>query len=179
MGGSSNSSSTSTSKTQLQPTSTTNPYFKSSTDKNGNTVTNFQNGTAGQTAYNFVNNNISRLLDNYLHPSLDSVTNQAKLGQFNKQQQANLQNNIINPLATNNMVRSSQATNMYNNLSNQAADYTNSLLAEDQNNTWNMINNLMNLYTQGYTGSAAEENASLKASTGAGDTVTTSKTTAK
>ncbi len=178
MGGKSSSSSSSVSKTQLSPTTTVNPYFRSSTDEKGNTVTNFKKGTAGQSTYNFVNKNISQLLNNYLNPTLNSTTNQAKLAQFNKQQQANLQNNIINPLATNNMIRSSQATNMYNNLSNQAADYANNLLASDQDNTWNMINNLMSLYTQGYTGAAADQNASLKASTGAGTTTTTSSSSA-
>lgn len=163
---SSNTSSTSSTTPTFINTNTNNPYYTTTTDVNGNTNNNFVKGTAGETAYNFVNQNISGLLNDYLNPSLDSVTNQAKLNQFNKQQQANLQNNIINPLANNNMVRSSQATNMYNNLSNQAADYSNSLLANSQNDTWNMINNLMNMYTLGYQGANNDVSTALKAATG-------------
>lgn len=172
MSGSSNSSST-TSK-EFKPTSQNNPFYTTSTDKNGNTVTNFANGTAGKTSYDFVNNNISTLLDNYLNPTLNSTTNQAKLNEFNKQQSQNLQNNIINPLANNNMVRSSQATNMYNNLSNQSADYANQLLADDQANTWNMINNLMSMYVNAYTGVNNNQAAGINASLGGGDTKTSS-----
>ena len=52
------------------------------------------------------------------------------------------------------MIRSSQATDMYNNASKQAtnemANYVSSLLADSQDNTANMINNLLNAYMQGY-----------------------------
>ncbi len=168
----SNTSSTSSSTPTFIDTNTSNPYYQTTTDKNGNTTNNFVKGSAGETAYNFVNNNIGQLLDNYLNPSLDSATNQAKLSAFNKQQQSNLQNNIINPLANNNMVRSSQATNMYNNLSNQSADYANQLLANSQTDTWNMINNLMDLYTTGYTGASNDISTALKA--GVGNSSTTS-----
>ena len=70
------------------------------------------------------------------------------------------------------MIRSSQATNLYNNLSNQSADYVNDLIANSQNDTWNVINNLMSLYMNGYTGSANEENTSLNASSGNATTTT-------
>ena len=185
MGGSSGSNSNQSSKTTYGATSTTNPYYTTKTDKNGNTVSNFNQGTAGQQTFDYVNQNISGLLDNYLNPTLDSTTNQAKMNQFtrnlNKESTNALQNNIINPLTQNNMIRSSQATNMYNNLGNQMneqiADYSNQLLADDQTNTWNMINNLMNLYTKGYTGSASEEQTSLNASSG--NATTTSKSNSK
>lgn len=52
------------------------------------------------------------------------------------------------------MIRSSQATDMYNNASKQAtnemANYVSNLLADSQDNTANMINNLLNAYMQGY-----------------------------
>lgn len=147
-------------------TSISNPYFNTKTNADGSTTSSFANGSAGQTAYNFVNQNIGQMLNDYLNPSLDSATNQAKLSAFNKQQQSNLQNNIINPLATNNMIRSSQATNMYNNLSNQSADYTQQLLANSQNDSWNMINNLMNLYNTGYTGASNDISTALGSSVG-------------
>lgn len=168
----SNTSSTSSSTPTFIDTNTNNPYYQTTTDKNGNTTNNFVKGSAGETAYNFVNNNIGQLLDNYLNPSLDSATNQAKLSAFNKQQQSNLQNNIINPLANNNMVRSSQATNMYNNLSNQSADYANQLLANSQEDSWNMINNLMNLYTTGYTGANNDISTALQGAVGKNSTTT-------
>lgn len=175
--GSGSSGSKSTSKTSFSASSQNNPFYQTTTDKKGNTKVNFVKGSAGETAYNYVNNNISSLLNDYLNPSLDSVTNKAKLNAFNKTQQSNLQNNIINPLANNGMIRSSQATNMYNNLSNQAADYGQQLLGESQDNTWNMINNLISMYTQAYTGANSEEGQSINASLGAG--TTTSKSTGK
>lgn len=173
----SNTSSTSSSTPTFIDTNTSNPYYHTTTDKNGNTTNNFVKGSAGETAYNFVNQNISGLLNDYLNPSLNSTTNQAKLASFNKTQQSNLQNNIINPLASNNMVRSSQATNMYNNLSNQSADYANHLLASSQNDTWNMINNLMNLYTTGYTGANNDISTALQAAVGKNSTTTSNSST--
>lgn len=180
MGGSSKSSSNSTTKTTYGNTTTKNPYYTSSTDSKGNTVTNFTQGSAGEQAYNFINNNLSGLLQDYLNPSINSAVNQAKLNQFNKAQQQNLQNNIISPLANNNMLRSSQAANLYNNLSNQSADYVNDLIANSQNDTWNIINNLMSLYMNGYSGSSGNQNASLNASSGNATTSTsgTSKSNA-
>lgn len=172
MGGSSNTNSSSTTTKTFKPTQQINPYFTTSTNKKGKTVTKFAPGTAGQTTYDFVNNNISTLLDNYLNPTLDSSVNKARMDLFQKQQANNLQNNIINPLAANNMIRSSQATNMYNNLSNQSADYGKELIANSQNDTWNMINNLMGLYMNGYTGASGEEKASIQSSLGGGNSVT-------
>lgn len=170
----SNQTSTTSTTPTFTNTNTTNPYYNTTTDKNGNITNNFVKGSAGETGYNFVNQNISGLLNNYLNPSLNNPTTQAKLNEFNKQQQANLQNQIINPLANNNMIRSSQATNMYNNLSNQTADYSNKLIAESQDNTWNMINNLMNMYTTGYTGSNNDLSTILQASVGNSGTTNTS-----
>lgn len=177
MGGGSNSNSSSTSKTTYSASSQNNPFYQSSTDKKGNTTVKFAKGSAGETAYNYVNENISGLLNDYLKPSLDSVTNRAKLDAFNKTQQANLQNNIINPLANNGMIRSSQATNLYKDLSNQSADYGKQLISESQDNTWNMINNLISMYTQAYTGASNEEGQSINSSLGAG--TTTSKSSGK
>lgn len=173
MGG--NSSSESTSKVQPRATSLNNPYYTTTTDANGNTSTTFKQGTAGETSYNFVNQNIAGLLDQYMRPNLNSATNQAKLNAFNKTQQSNLQNNIVNPLVKNNLLRSSQATNMYNNLSNQSADFTNDLIANNQNDTWNMINNLVSLYSLGYQGIGNEQSQSINASLGAGETTSSSK----
>jgi hypothetical protein len=78
-------------------------------------------------------------------------------------------------LVKNNLLRSSQATNMYNNLSNQSADYANELIANNQNDTWNMINNLVSLYSLGYQGIGAEQAQGINASLGSGETTSTSK----
>ena len=113
------SKSTSTSKTIYNNTTTTNPYVTSRTDNSG-TASNFNKGTAFDTINDFVNSNISNLLDEYLNPSLNSTTNKAKMNAFSNtlanQSAKSLENDIINPLSQRNMVRSSQATNMYNNL---------------------------------------------------------------
>jgi hypothetical protein len=178
-GGSSKSNTDSTTKTEFAQTSQNNPFYETSTDKEGNTTSKFKPGTAGETAYNFVNQNISGLLNDYLNPSLNSTVNKAKMADFQKTQNANLQNNIINPLANNNMIRSSQATNMYNNLSNQSADYANQLISDSHNDTWNMINNLLNLYTAAYQGTASEENTSINSSLGTGTTTTKSNSSGK
>ena len=73
------------------------------------------------------------------------------------------------------MVRSSQATNLYNNLSNQSAGYANELIANNQADTWDMINNLMSLYMNGYTGASNQETTSIDASTGNATTNTSGK----
>lgn len=166
------SSSTSVNSKKYSDTTTSNPYMTSRTTNKG-TTTEFVPNTSLSSIYDFTNQNIDNLLNQYLNPTLDSTTNQAKLNAFNKQQQANLQNNIISPLAQNNMIRSSQATNMYNNLSNQAADYANSLLANSQNDTGNIINNLMNLVMQGWNVANGNQAQSLNTSSGNSTSTTT------
>lgn len=172
-GDSNTSSSTNTTPT-FAATSQSNPYFKTTTDKKGNLVTGFADGTAGQQAFDFVNKNANRLLNDYLNPSLDSVENQALMSAYtkelNKNAQSTLNNSILNPLINNGMIRSSQATNMYNNLTNQItdniSDYTNELLANSKANSWDTISNLMNLYSNGYQGIANETSNALQASVG-------------
>lgn len=159
------SSSSSTKTTTYGNTTTSNPYITSTTNNKG-TTTDWKDGTALQSVNNFVNDNINGLLQEYINPSIDSATNQAKLNQFNNAQQQNLQNNIINPLAKNNMIRSSQATNLYNNLSNQSADYVNSLIANSQDTTANTINNLMNYVLQGWNVINGNQALSLNSSQG-------------
>ena len=130
------SKSTSTS-TVYGNTTTKNPYAYSNTNNSG-TTSGFQNGTALQSIYDFVNANADALLNEYLNPNLNSVTNKAKLNSFantlSNQTRANLENNIINPLSRRNMVRSSQANDMYKNLANQnasaVANYANDLISK-------------------------------------------------
>lgn len=181
MGGGSSSSSESkqdTKKTYTN-TSTSNPYVTSKTTNSG-TVTKLKNGTALSSLYNFANNNIDSLLDQYLHPDINSEVNQAKLQTYQRnltdETRKNLENNIIAPLTERNMLRSSQATDLYNQLAKQNAistsDYITSLLSENQNNTGNLINNLMNMVFQGYNVVSGNQAQSLNTSSGNASTST-------
>ena len=161
MGGASSSKSS----TKYKDTTTTNPYVTSTTTNKGTTTT-LQPNTALSSVYDFTNANIDNLLNEYLNPSMDTAANKAKMYEFNKMQRQNLENNIIAPLAERNMIRSSQATDLYNNLSNQAADYSNSLLANSQSDTASVINNLMNYALQGYNVISGNQAQSLNTSQG-------------
>lgn len=162
-------------------TTTSNPYATATTTNSGTTAS-FKPGTAFDTVYNFVNKNMDSLLNEYLNPTLNSTTNQAKLNSFrtnlNNETYKNLENNIINPLSNRNMVRSSQATDLYKNLSNQNTDavssYINTLLSEAQDNTANIINNLLASYLQGYDVISGMQNQSLNTSMGNATRTTTS-----
>lgn len=162
-----------TNQTVYGNTTTTNPYVTSHTDNTG-TTSSFNKGTAFDTINNFVNSNMNSLLDQYLNPTLNSVTNQAKLKAFtntlNNESAKSLENNIINPLSQRNMVRSSQATDLYNNLLNQnvsnIAGYTNELIANNQDDMSKMLSNLMLLYMNGYNVLSDNQKQSLTTSQG-------------
>jgi len=173
--------STSTTSKIYGNTTTNNPYASATTNNSGTTA-NFQPGTALDSIYNFVNKNMDSLLDEYLNPNLNSTTNQAKLNAYtnklNSETYKNIENNIINPLSNRNMVRSSQATDLYKNLSDQNASslssYINDLLADSQENTASMMNNLLAAYMQGYNVISDMQNQSLQTSAGNGTTTTNS-----
>ena len=173
--------STSTTSKIYGNTTTNNPYASATTNNSGTTA-NFQPGTALDSIYNFVNKNMDSLLDEYLNPNLNSTTNQAKLNAYtnklNSETYKNLENNIINPRSNRNMVRSSQATDLYKNLSDQNASslssYINDLLADSQENTASMMNNLLAAYMQGYNVISDMQNQSLQTSAGNGTTTTNS-----
>lgn len=182
MGGGSSSSSSSTTSKQYSNTTTKNPYVVSKTTNNG-TTTKLQPNTALSSVYNFANANMDRLLDEYLNPSLDSATNQAKMDLYRRtlddETRKNLENNIISPLAQRNMIRSSQATDLYNNLANQnqraISDYSTSLIADSQNNSANYINTLLNAVLQGYNVVSGNQAQSLNTSSGNGTTKSNSE----
>lgn len=173
MGGGSKSKSSSSSSTTYKTTTTNNPYVTSTTTDKG-TTTKLQPNTALSTVYDFTNNNMDRLLNEYLNPSINTDLNQAKLNAYTKtlndETRKSLENNIIAPLSQRNMLRSSQATDLYNNLANKQVDalddYTASLLASSQNDTANMINTLMNLAFQGYNVVSGNQAQSLNTSSG-------------
>ena len=163
----------SASSTVYGNTTTSNPYAIANTSNNG-TVTRFMDGTALDTVYNFVNKNIGTLLNDYLTPNINSATNQAKLNAYtnamNTETTKNLENNIINPLSNRNMIRSSQATDLYKNLSdantNALSSYINELISSSQDNSASIINNLLKSYLYGYDVVSDMQNQSLSASKG-------------
>lgn len=154
-------------------TTTSNPYAYAHTD-NGGTNAGFQNGTALQSVYDFVNKNINTVLNDYLTPNLNSVTNQAKLNSFvnnlSQQSRAQMENSIINPLSKRNMIRSSQATDMYNNLNNQniaaIGNYINELISNSQTDAGKMLSNLLASYMLGANYLSSMQNQSLQTSAG-------------
>lgn len=162
-----------TNKTIYGNTTTTNPYVTSKTDNEG-TVSVFNKGNAFDTVNNFVNKNMGNLLDQYLNPSLNTTTNQSKMNSYintlNAETSKNLENNIINPLSNRNMLRSSQATNLYNNLANSNASniagYTNELLSTSQADTAKVLSNLMLQYMNAYSALANNQQQSLATSQG-------------
>lgn len=169
-----------TSSTVYGDTTTTNPYVVSKTDNTG-TTSSFIDGTAVDSINKFVNKNMNQLLNEYLNPTLNSVTNQAKLNSFmntlNNASALALENNIINPLSRRNMIRSSQATNMYNNMAqnnaNQIANYAQELLAGSQKDTATMLYNLMLMYMNGYNILDSTQRQSLATSKGNSTTTNT------
>ena len=162
-----------TSKTVYGNTTTSNPFVTSQTTNNGTTST-FNPNSAFNTINDYVNENMGKLLDDYLNPSLNSVTNQAKLNSFantlNSESAKSIENSIVNPLSNRNMIRSSQATNLYNNLAqnnaNQIANYANELLGNSQSEMAKTLSNLMLLYMNGYNAVAANQQQSLATSQG-------------
>lgn len=154
-------------------TTTKNPYVTSHTNNSG-TISTFMPNTAFNSINDFVNSNITTLLDEYLNPTLNSVTNQAKMNSYinalNSQTVKNLENNIINPLSKRNMMRSSQATNLYNNLASNNANsigaFTNDLLVNSQAETAKILANLMLLYMNGYSAILDNQKQSLVTSQG-------------
>ena len=177
------STNTSTTTNVYGNTTTTNPYVTSTTN-NGGTTSYFNKGTAFDTINNFVNSNMGILLDEYLNPSLNTITNKSKMNSFinnlNSETVKNLENKIINPLSNRNMVRSSQATNLYNNLAqnnaSQIANYSNELLANSQNETAKVLTNLMLMYMNGFDAISNNQQQSLATSQGNAITSTTNRT---
>ncbi len=154
-------------------TTTSNPYATASTNNSG-TKAAFQSGTALETIYNLVNKNIGSMLDDYLNPNLNSNVNQSKLNAYKNALEnttrSNLENSIINPLSKRNMLRSSQATDLYKNLSKNSNasldEYIRDLLAGAQDESAKVINNLLQMYMQGYNVLSDIQAKSLQTSAG-------------
>ena len=168
---SSKSKSETVSKNILGNSTTSNPFVVSSTTNDG-TNSAFAQGSAFETINDFINDSAQTLLQNYMNPSLNSATNQSLLNSYTDnlgtQSRVSLENNVINPLSQRNMIRSSQATDMYNNLqkniNDSIAGYTNELLSSSQANAADMLNNLMALYLNGYNAVSNNQAQSLNTS---------------
>ena len=171
MGGSSGDTAQVT-QTQYNPTNYRTPYVTVHTDSGG-TTSSFNKGTWFGDINDYANQNASQMLEEWRNPNLNSATNQAKIQAYNKQVDTNtrnaLENNIIAPLSQRNMIRSSQATNMYNGLAKSLADnydtFITNLLANSSEETGKMIDQLTNWYMQGHNVlNQAEQNAINQAS---------------
>lgn len=165
-------------------TTTTNPYVISHTNNKGTTTT-FNPNTSLQDIFDFTNTNVNDLLNQYLNPSTESPAYQAQLKQYQKNLEEStrqaLENNVIAPLAQRNMIRSSQATDLYNTLNkrnqNSLDNFNAELLANSKNDTANVINNLMNLVYQGWNVVNGNQAQSLNTSSGNSTGTTTSHST--
>ncbi|MCQ2740053.1 MAG: hypothetical protein MJ237_07490 [bacterium] len=175
-------SSKTTSKTVYGNTTTSNPYVVSKTSNNG-TETAFAKNSAFESINNFLNNNIDNMLEEYLNPTLNSSTNKAKMNSFTNALTSatskNLENDIINPLSNRNMIRSSQATDLYRNLlknnSNAVSNYANELIANNQKDMNSLLTSLLAAYMSGYTALSDTQSQSLL--TSQGNSTKTNKTT--
>jgi hypothetical protein len=99
---------------------------------------------------------------------------------LNQQARNQFENNIINPLSKRNMIRSSQATDMYNNLNNQniaaLSNYINDLISNSQNDSGKMLSNLLATYMLGANYLTSMQGQSLQTSAGNATTTGNSKT---
>lgn len=139
---------------KFQTTTSTSPYATATSTKNGTTVklNDFLTNTNA-----WVEGSLPGLYHQLLNPSLDNPVTKAKSDLFNQSfsEASNkaFENNLINPLANRNMVRSSAATNMYNNFAKDQNDtisqFNNQLIADNTRDTSNLINQLMNIYLLG------------------------------
>jgi hypothetical protein len=187
MGKGSSSSSNSTTNKTYGDTTTKNPFFTSRTDSKGNTVTKFAGNNAKmyKTLQGNLNSAMAKLNDPnalYNDPYTQSQIRQFN-NQLNDQTQQNLQNQILNPLIGGNMVRSSEATNMYNNLANQnaklLADYNDTALQQAYQRSKDLYDDYFSQYMNLYNGVNSNQNTSLNASSGNKTTSTNSKSSAK
>lgn len=184
MGGTTSSTTTSNNRNQYNAkVNSSSPYSQTNItpikDSQGRTVAinssqSFLPNTMYAQAYDAGNRDFNQFYNEWKNPSLDSVTNQARIQAYDKEMNKGLQNdyynNILNPLANSNMLRSSQATNMYNNLINQAADkrndFTTNLLAESEANAQNRLQALYNAYAQGQAAMNGDLNSAIQMANG-------------
>lgn len=182
MGKGSSSNSSNTTENIYGNTTTKNPFFTSKTDSKGNTTTKFTGNNAK--LYNNLQSSLNNALYNVNNPNLNDSVTQAfirqKTNNLNDQSRQFMQNKIMTPLIESNMLRSSEANNMYNNMYNQNAklisDYNDQALQDAYNRNLNLYNDFMNQYMNLYQGVNSNQNTSLNASSGNKTTKTNSNT---
>ena len=138
----------------FQSTTSTSPYATATSTANG---TNVKLNDFLTNTNSWVESSLPGLYNQLLNPSLDNATTKAKSDLFNQAftEASNkaFENNLINPLAKRNMLRSSQATDMYNQFAKDqndtVAQFNNQLIADNTQDTSNLINQLMNIYLLG------------------------------
>lgn len=139
---------------KFQETTSTSPYATAISKQNGTDVklNSFLTNTNA-----WVEKSLPGLYNQLLNPSLDNPVTKAKSDLFNntftEASNKAFENNLINPLANRNMLRSSASTNMFNNFAKDQNDtisqFNNQLIAENTQDTSNLINQLMNIYLLG------------------------------
>lgn len=148
MGGSSKSA------PAFQSTTSTSPYATATSTASGTNVklNDFLTNTNA-----WVEKTLPGMYNQLINPSLDNPVTKAKANLFNdaftESSKTAFENNLINPLSDRNMIRSSASTDMYNNFAKDQNDtissFNNQLIADNTQDTSNLINQLMNIYMLG------------------------------
>ena len=134
-------------------TTAANPYATATVNKAGSS---FQLNKFLTNMNSTVENTLPGLYNQLLNPSLDNATSQAKMNEFMKQLNSSsyqqFENNL-DSLQQRGMLRSSAVNDMSNKLAqyqnSQIGSYANSLLADNVNDTTNLINTFLNQYQLG------------------------------
>lgn len=138
----------------FQSTTSTSPYATATSTSSGTNVklNDFLTNTNA-----WVEKTMPGLYNQLVNPSLDNPVTKAKSNLFNdafkESSKVAFENNLINPLSDRNMMRSSASTDMYNNFAKDQNDtissFNNQLIADNTQDTSNLINQLMNIYMLG------------------------------
>ena len=138
----------------FQSATSTSPYATATSTSSGTNVklNDFLTNTNA-----WVEKTMPGLYNQLINPSLDNPVTKAKSNLFNdafkESSKVAFENNLINPLSDRNMMRSSASTDMYNNFAKDQNDtissFNNQLIADNTQDTSNLINQLMNIYMLG------------------------------
>lgn len=135
-------------------TTSTSPY---ATGKASNSGSSYELNDFLTNTNKAVESSMPGLYNQLLNPSLDNATTKARSDlfykTFNEDAKKSFENNLINPLSSRNMMRSSVATDLGNKFQKDSTDaistFNNSLIANNTADTSNLISTLMNLYLTG------------------------------
>lgn len=99
---------------------------------------------------NIAQGGLNQYIQQYLNPTYDSATYQAKVNALNNQASKSFENNVINNLASRGLTRGSSINQMSNEFGNTIAEAQNALMASEDENNLNKINALLGLYQTPY-----------------------------